>query len=327
MRKQCSEWFTTNKVRATRTTLGTRLARPIGLGAVALALLLAAPLLAGAATRGAGPEGDLPAQEDADAWTLIERGLTHSEAALWGFACTARSDDEIAKPAARARDAIAEMIGGDLARRPLEAAHTCTALLDEVAAARMRRDQYEEASRNAALALGTFACAAEIGTDRAGAFSADLRDRLRPSLTSSIRSEAQELAHECEASASVSEDHAPHHRLPGAFYRKSWIAYAFFAPGDTIMIGFLEISDAMHLPELRRGLETIIRFLDDILLGALSLAAWGIFLRILIVIGMPLASSLTSRGHQGAPSGHSGARHQETIEPHAGLPRTGAKGQ
>ena len=327
MHKQCPKRCTTNKVQATRTTLGARFARPLGLGALALALLMAAPSLAGAATRGSGPEGDLPAVEDADAWTLIERGLAHSEAALWGFACAARGEDEIADRAARARDAIAEMIGGETARRPLEAAQACTALLDEAAAAGMRRDQYEEASHNAALALGTFACAAEIETERAGAFSADLRDRLRPSLVASIRSEARGLARECQASASLSQDGAANNPLLGAFDRESWIAYALFAPGDTIMIGFLEISDAMHLPGLHRALEAVIRFLDDILLGALSVVAWVIFLRILIVIGLPLVSTLTGHGHQGASPSRSGARHQKALERHAGLPRTEVNGR
>ena len=131
-------------------------------------------------------------------------------------------------------------------------------------------------------ALMWFTCSAAQGTGAMSREAAEWRDRIASALGAGAVSNVQNLTQWCPAKVSRgAEKSYQGTKLPR---RMSWIGRLFFAPGDSIVLGMVVLSDAFRMPALRNFATHFVVYFGDLFLGIVSVVMWLLFMGIIVIL-------------------------------------------
>ncbi len=129
-------------------------------------------------------------------------------------------------------------------------------------------------------ALMWFTCSAAQETGAMSREAAEWRDRIASG--AGAISNVQNLAQWCPAKVSRrAQKSYQGTKLPR---RVSWIGRLFFAPGDSIVLGMVVLSDAFRMPTLKKFATHFVIYFGDLFLGIVSAVMWLLFVGIIFIL-------------------------------------------
>jgi hypothetical protein len=239
----------------------------------------------------------------------LDRGLAYLGQGYVSFSCAAAVGGESlgAKPA-RARESLGEVLDR-LDPGAIEAAEPrfaeCVAQAQDLRAADVADAQYLRGIWYAEQALATLSCAARLDKGSTGLRAAKFRDGIVGIVGPGIAERATYAAQKC-----VEAFDAGHHARAGAdlptFYRFGWVTRIFFAPGDILVIGTMDIASELSLGFIRAAIQTLLNIFGDTLIGAISLTVWLAALRLIMFAIKPFTGVMFRGQGAGTDSGARG---------------------
>ncbi|MEE9300202.1 MAG: hypothetical protein V3V17_03635 [Alphaproteobacteria bacterium] len=269
-----------------------------------MSLVMSSDSIRGSLAIGAHADGD-------GATDHLDRGLIYLEQGYVSFSCAAAvgGEDLGARPA-RARDSLGEVLDR-LDPGAIEAAEPrlaeCVAQAQNVRAIDLVDAQYLRGVWYAEQALTALSCAARLDKGNTGLRAAKFRDGIVAIVGPTIAESAAHAAQKC-----VEAFDAGHHAQAGGdlptFHRLGWVTRIFFAPGDIVVIGIMDIASELRLDFIRAAVQTMLSIFGDILIGAISLTVWLAALRLAMLVIKPFTGVMFRGQGSGTDSGVRGVQ-------------------